>query len=325
MPCRSQKIQLKRHHRRLGLLSLFAVLLVADVLTLQRLDYSKGWLDRTSVAEELHPADPLRLGKLSWDPHIYANSPQLGPFLALVRDHCPSLRPIETTRCLSNFLAARFSQGAPRHDLFDEAFVPIDDLNRHLAGEPGHCVSRSGIIATAMLAAGMPARVVQLRPLADTGHNALEVYDPEFGWIFFDPSFGGELKSSDGRFSAVALLASEGRPQWIQSAKRPDLTSGLPSDWKGLYAGATPQILRGHLIYPEPWLYTRVGPRLAPAPFRARFHVVGPRSLRLAFGRMFLHGGIVLTAMALLVLTAQTALSWRRREPATLAVQVKQY
>jgi hypothetical protein len=296
------------------LVPVLAVALGLELLVLEKLDYSKGWLERIDLSEAEHPTHPLALGNLSWDPGFFVGNPELAPFAQMVREHCPRLGPIETARCLSDLLAERFPHGDPSQELFDRGFSPAADLQRHLEGQPGHCVTRSGIIATALLASGISARMVQLLPPAGVagGHNSIEVFDPNAGWIYFDPSFGGELESSHGGRSAAALLAASGRPHWLQSGKTPAVVAGKALDWRDIYAGTAPPILAGHLVYPEPWLYTRVGARTAPAPFRARFLVVGPRSWRLSFGRKFILAGLLMTATALFVVSAKVALSFRR-------------
>jgi hypothetical protein len=280
------------------LMIIAAIVLPVEVWILQKLDYSKGWLERVGLIEALNPQERLSLGNLRWDPAPYVGSPQLATFAAMVHEHCPNMDALPTTRCLSDFLASRFPHGSPSRQIFDENFVPAEVLQRHLQGEPGHCVSRSGIMAAALLASGVPARIVQLlsNTRRDQGHNALEVFDPSVGWVFFDPSFGGELQTSTGGRSAAALLSAGGQFRWIQSAKVAPL-----SDWQRFYAGPRAAMFKGHVVYPEPWLYTRVGSKTAPPPFQARYLVVGPPSWRLAFGRKFLLAAILSTFAALLV------------------------
>jgi hypothetical protein len=303
-----RRLRLRRELARLWRRKVFLVALVmlgAEILLLARLHYSKAWLQQVSLEQALAPQDPLVLGGLSWHPEQYLGNPRLAPFADLVRRHCSGLGPLETTRCLSDLLAARFPHGSPTEELFDPGFSPTAQLKRHLEGEPGHCVTRSGIIATALLASGIPGRMVQLIG-EGKGHNAVEVFDRDKGWIFFDPTYGGEFaETRDGR-SAPALRKAGGGLPWIQSSVLPVAVAGAPAVGQLGYSGTSRDLLTGSLVYPEPWLYTRVGSKLAPSPFQATFLVVGERSWQLAFGRRVLYGIILLT-LALLVFASLPA------------------
>lgn len=297
-------------------------LLAAEVGTLGALDYSKGWLAVVDTTAATSPADPVRLSDFNWDPSLFANDPDLAPFVHVVRENCPNLGGLATAKCLSNVLAARFAHGGPTQELFDANFSPVAVLRKHLAGEEGHCVTRSGIIATALLASGIPARMVQLY-VPSAGHNAIEVFEPSRGWIFFDPTYGGELRLSGESRSAVALIGQAEKVEWVQSATPVKTAKGEVMNGQLAYAHGSSVLLSGHLIYPEPWLYTRVGRKLAPAPFNAKFLVIGTGSWRLAFVRRFLLVSIVLTMGTLVLLPAAFAVrlrSRRRRSGAASAV-----
>ena len=299
--------------KRLLLLVGLGLLLVCEVALLGRLQYSRALLDRISVEEASRTTDPLALGPLRWDPRLYAGQPRMAPFAALTRKHCPDRTPLETARCLGAFMATKFQHGMPSTELFEAHFDPVEVLNRHLAGAPGHCVSRSAILATALLASGMPARMVQLvgqPPGRLVGHNAIEVYDPAAGWVFFDPTFGGEVVATPGAVRAIPLFATAVSLQWVPSAPVPGTVGGETLDGGAQYTGAGP-VFTGHVVYPEPWLYTRVGPKLAPAPFQARFLVVGPASWTFSTQGP-LRAAIVLTLAVIVGLLAHGALGFIR-------------
>lgn len=86
-------------------------------------------------------------------------------------------------------------------------------------------------------------------------------------------------------------------PVWIQlhtlSVNTTPVAPGVGPYGSGMF--------NGHLIYPEPRLYTGVGEKKAPTPFNGQVTVVGGRSLRLALGHWLLEGSIAVTALALLV------------------------
>src|SRR4051794_28336216 len=141
---------------------LWGAALLAQLLLLRGLDYSKAWFSAVAVQDALVPRDPLALGGLRWDPAPYVHAPELDSFRAMVNEHCAGRAAFETAVCLSDLFAVRFRQGEPDQEFFQKSYDPAAALARHLAGRPGHCVTRSGLMATALLSAGFPARVVQL-------------------------------------------------------------------------------------------------------------------------------------------------------------------
>ena len=57
------------------------------------------------------------------------------------------------------------------------------------------------------------------------------------------------------------------------------------------------------VLYPEPWLYTRVGQHLAPWPFRGEFAVLERTTWQLGVGQTVLRTAVVLVSLC-------AALSW---------------
>jgi hypothetical protein len=79
------------------------------------------------------------------------------------------------------------------------------------------------------------------------------------------------------------------------------------------YQSADASIFRGHLMYPEPWLYLRTGPRISRWPFHGGFAHVGPWQWELGPAQVVLRDGILLCGLlALFCLIA----SFRRRSDA---------
>jgi hypothetical protein len=290
---------------------LLAALVAGQLALLRQLPYSRAWFTAVTVDEAYAPGDPLALGDLRWDPAPYAAAPSLAPLRALVASQCPARDALGTASCLSDLFAARFAQGPPGREFFATSYDPTEDLASHLAGAPGHCVTRSGLLAAALLACGFPARVVQLVPASGGGHNVAEVWDQARGWVFVDPTYRLTLDGAQGEMSAAAGLRSVDTARWrVNEAVRP--IAGADKERKALFAEAR-ILLGGNLVYPEPWLYTRVGHKHGPAPFQGRFVIVGRPTLTVGIGHRVLALGIVLSLLALAA--SLLARGWRRWRP----------
>jgi hypothetical protein len=205
----------------------------------------------------------FRLGPVTWDMNAYALDPALEPLRVFFAEQCAPRAGLDAARCVSDVFAARFQHGPPADEPFARAYDPVGDFRRHMAGEPGHCVTRSALISGILLASGIPARFVQfVHPNA--GHNLMEVWDRRHGWVFFDPTLGTVFSAKAGPRSAFqALVGADGE----------EVRVATPAKSVEIYAG-----LRGPEItlrYPEPWSYMRVGPRAATWPYRAVSVTVG--------------------------------------------------
>jgi hypothetical protein len=287
------------HRRRTALIVLLlAGLLVAQLAALRRIEYSQAWLASVDLPQARAAGPSLELGGLRWDPRPYVAAPSLEPFRAVVARHCPGRSGVDTASCLGDLFSQRFVHGRPRIELFAAGYVPTEALAEHLAGAPGHCVSRSGLMATALLASGFPARLVQLVPHVGGGHNVVEVLDPSRGWTFIDPTYGFLIDSPMGH-AALDALAAPGQVHWqFDPAMRPAVA--LPRTEAAQQANAD-RLISGDIVYPDPWLYTRVGRPSAPPPFQGRFLMVGRRTMELGIGQPLLQGGSALSALALVV------------------------
>jgi hypothetical protein len=265
-------------------------------------------VDHAAVA-----SNPLLLAGLDWTPAPYLAAPELQPIRATVDQQCPDSRGYSLAVCLSDLFARRFPHGEPSREFFDRRYDPVAAFHSHLAGESGHCVSRSGMLALALLATGTPARVVQILGRDGArGHNVAEIWDAG-RWRVLDPSFAGRLESADGSTSAIDMMSAP-FPHWRQSPARVKVAGVNQAEALREYEEDR---LRGALIvYPEPWLYTRVGQPAASWPFHGRFIVVGSRTLQVGLGQLLLQIGILLSGLAALALAGQLGLDlWRASAP----------
>src|SRR6266545_5495732 len=194
------------------------IALAVQLFLLRALPYSKCFLAPKTVEEALSEKDPLTLGDLNWHPGPYASAASLEPMRVIARAHCPGLSSFETATCLANFFAGRFPHGNPKREFFDSNYDPAKVLSNHLAGEPGHCVTRTGLLAATLLAMGIPARVVQIQPLdGSSGHNVLEIWDSKMGgWVLMDPTYSGSLDMANRHAAAISLPMESITPRWQQ-------------------------------------------------------------------------------------------------------------
>lgn len=296
--------------RTLVAAGVLAVLTTIQIVALRNLPYSKASLGSVSLSAALNPADPLVLDRLAWHPGIYQRAGSLQPIRDEVGKRCPAVSGFALATCLSNLFAARFANGHPTREFFARRHDPAGVFRAHLAGESGHCVTRSGMLALALLATGTPARVVQiLGKDGGAGHNVVEVWEPTSGWRILDPSFAGLPESADGRSDAVSLT----QPPFPRWRPEPTLTPVPGVDQREALKTYAENHLRGAtVIYPDPWLYTRVGSPEASWPFHGRFVIVGARSFPLGWGQLLLQVGIAIGLMGCVLLTAG-AIAYRAR------------
>lgn len=231
-----------------------------------KLPYTTSWLVRAPTESALEvPASSVQVGPLKWDYELYKVAPSLDGFRAAFVPTCGALRGVEAARCVALILD-KSPVGDPPTEFVDAKYDPAQALAAHLAGGKGHCTARSALGATALLAMGIPARVVQLLPAHGRGHNVYEVYDATSGWVMYDPLFTSSYLADGDFASAVEVSeASDTSLKW----RRPNDAAPDPN----LFAGST-------ISFPEPWLYTRVGDRCAQWPFRGCFVNIGPQQFR---------------------------------------------
>jgi hypothetical protein len=284
--------------------------LLASTVALTRLPARSSQFARVDVEELARPPDAtgFSLGPLFWDMRSYATDPKLEPFRAFLRARCPGDRGVEAALCLSTVFATAFAQGPPTHEFVDAAYDPIADLDAHMAGAPGHCVTRSGLVTGILLASSIPARQVQLSVTTTLGHNLLEVWDEKWGWVAVDPTFGRMLMRQSSPQPIVKVLESGN--EWVR-VQESAVAIGFYADLDAHRSqGDAPLI-----ALPEPWLYLRSGPRAASWPFRGLFLQTGGRHLFLGEAQTAVRALLALS-VALTVLCGFFAVLERRRDPA---------
>lgn len=283
---------------------------LASLHSLRALDYSTAELE---FVETRGAADSERdaVGSLRWDSAEYANSPSLATYRDLVRSRCGNLRPVATARCVQATLESKFAYGVPSSQFVDPGYDPAAALASHLGGQRGHCLTYSGLIATSLLSVGMPARVVQLLPADRRGHTVVEVRDDSGRWSLYDPTYGGALPGLDGSGLATSVHREDAELPWDQLVNTPPVFPRVMGQPPGVYSRLRTQ--GGHVVYPEPWLYTRVGRRAAHWPFRGQFVVVGERTWNLGIAHPLLQAILAACAAALAVAGYQGARVARRR------------
>jgi hypothetical protein len=276
------------------------LLVGGQLALLKALPYASCSLERVDGCYD-RPDPNFRIGSVEWDVRYYSQAAELEPLRQYFREACPGNEAgLEAAVRISVDFYKRFPMGAPSVDFFSTRFDLLNAFAAHLRErEPGHCVSRSGLLAAVLLSAGRPARVVQIFSPRRRGHNVVEVWDGKDGWVIVDPTFMTRFRPRPGE--AVASRAADP----ISHQSEPEVFSdrGLPlPDPPAYYFDDQDGLLRGPRVYPEPWLYLRTGPRFATFPFRGKFLVPGNPLWCFGPVQTLLQGGILVCA-GLLVLT----------------------
>jgi len=211
------------------------LLSVVQVIALEALPNSTSSIEAVSEGELRAAPEPagFRLGSLWWDLATYREEPGLAPMRAYVRARCEGLDGVRAATCLSDAMAVEFPHGAPRNEMFDVVYDPVAVHLLHSSGAPGHCVTRSGLLAAMLVSVGVPARVLQLIRRDDSGHTIIEVWDGQRGWLAFDQSFGAVLQSSSGPLSSLDAGRDPGVELWsspgsVDTRKREDARRSDP-------------------------------------------------------------------------------------------------
>lgn len=273
--------------------------LIAQVLWLASLPYSTSLIKAAAPQDVLAaPSPQFHFGSLEWDTNALALAPELGEHREFFRRQCGYKSGVEAAMCVSDAMAVAFPDGVPTDEFVRHAFDPSAHLRDHLGGAPGHCMTRSAILAAALLSVGLPGRVVQVAPddLA-WGHTLVEVWDAQDGWVLVDPTWGGVHGDAEGPAPAVRLLDAPTSVRWFGLGIRP--VTGDPTAERQA-AGPPPVRFQGRLLYPEPWTYLRTGRRIATWPFRAVFVRVGPGAIAFGPAQATLRFTIPATALGVL-------------------------
>ena len=290
-----------------------SILILVQLALLIRLPYTTSLFqhlsnDEARVARAEPPQNGFSIGGIHWNIRGYAVDPRLQPFRIYFHDHCAGRTGVAAAFCLSDKFAEQFPFGEPSGDLFAADYDPVAELQDHTEkGLPGNCVTRSGLAAAALLSVGIPARVVQLMPLEGAGHNIFSVWDESYGWVAIDPTYGHMIGDKDGPLSAFDAYQYPDKVTEYPFGQEPVGARKIT----GNYNKDPSSLFRGHITYPEPWLYLRTGSRVARWPFRAKFIELGPRHWRMGPAQTALRYGIAI-CFALLIASLIVARTARR-------------
>jgi hypothetical protein len=264
---RKGKFRMQSASRRgLGLYALLAFTFALSVLAVTKaLPYATclmAYADIATAASD--PSHGFSIESVRWDLEHFSSAPELAPFRRYFFERCGGQTGTQAAICLSQAFDHAFPFGTPKHEFLERNFDPVSNFEAHLSGEPGHCVSRSAMLATTLLSVGIPARVVSFTPRSGWGgHTLVEVWAGA-DWVAVDPSKVGLVGSS--RPNSAAEIKRVSRSLRLFNADGSVRQDPYP---------LSPSVASGELVYPEPWLYTRTGPRFSFWPFRGRFVQVG--------------------------------------------------
>jgi hypothetical protein len=258
---------------------------------LKSLPYSTCLLETVTPLHDVQVTASFSLGSAHWDVASYTVDPKLKPFRDYVRIHADAREGRAAALAVAHSLRQDIPFGKPQREFFQYTYDPKVDFAAHLRGEPGHCVTLSGFLAASLLSVGIPARVVQLVPREKTagGHNLVEVWDHQAGWCLIDPSFDGYPVIDNRPCSGLEALLYPEKIRWMPKKS----ATGEAGDPKEFYETKSFPLRDGHLIYPEPWLYLRTGPKASSWPIRGRFILVGEPSWQYGPGQTVLRYGVV--------------------------------
>jgi Transglutaminase-like superfamily len=280
----------------LGMTITFAGLTLLQLLALKNLDYTTSQLQTIApeVAEQPPGSASFQMGSIKWNLDLYRKSPKLQLFREYFHKYCDGQIGLSAALCVSNELAKQIPFGNPTDEFLSVNFEPMTSFQQHLNGEPGHCVTLSGFLAATLLSVGIPARVVQLVPRDTSGHSIVEVWDEDGGWLVVDTTYGGSIGNQDRPVSALAAWSDPRSVRWLGGGK----ASAPPRyNYQMLYEGEDAPLFRGHLMYPEPWLYLRIGDRASSWPFRGQFLHIGPWQWKFGPAQSLLRWGIFVCSL----------------------------
>jgi hypothetical protein len=261
------------------------------------------------AATEPDPGHGFSIGSLRWDVERFSSALVLAPFRRYFTEKCAGREGTEAAMCLSEAFDRAFPAGTPKHEFLERHFDPDIDFEAHISGQPGHCLSRSGMLATTLLSVGIPARVVSFTPRSGWGgHTLVEVWT-DAHWVAVDPTEVGLVGSS----RPVSATEMKNAPESLR------LFNADGSVRPGNYPLST-SVASGELVYPEPWLYTRTGPRFSFWPFRGKFIQVGMYSWR--FSTPLLLSRLAFAIGVLIGLYFLAGLLFSRRRIETVELQL---
>jgi len=283
---------------RVSCLLFLAILFVAgaQLSILKYLNYSSSlleWVEPDTVSAVPNPN--FQMADIRWDVEYFGTAAELQDFRNFFHSECGSLDGIKAASCLSEAFIRRIPFGEPSDEMFQADFLPAKSFREHLNGKPGHCVTYSAMTATSLLSVGIPARFVQIIPKEKSGHNVIEVWDKEYGWVVFDPL--NDSLISDGKRYMSAAEAHEFKGSLIAVRVNSEISrSGYLAE---NYTGENP--FDGAITYPEPWLYCRIGNKESVI-FRGSFVVFGERRFEIGTFQSILRVGITICILLSVIL-----------------------
>lgn len=301
----------ERFSRSLLFCLLFVLLIAGQLLSLWLLPYSTSELNYFSAEQitekEILPTPNFQLGDIQWNVETYRSAPELENFRQYFQQHCNGLQGIKAAVCLSNNFINVIPFGEPEKDFFNNSYSPSKALEQHLKGESGHCVTYSGLTATALLSVGIPATVVQIIPHQKEGHTIINLWDAQAGWTLFDPLNGGLISNGKRYVSGIEAVRSNSALHRERAEPQIDNNGYL----KEYYIGDSP--FDGVVIYPEPYFYTRVGEKQALPFYRGKFVVFGKNNFFLGDAQNLLRIGIVICLLGLFGAICQSFAALRKK------------
>jgi Transglutaminase-like superfamily len=262
--------QLARRRRLYLFVFLSFVFAFSSLAVTKALPYASFLMANTEFAVAASdPSHGFSIGSMQWEVKQFSSAPRLARFRHYFFETCGGQTGTQAAMCLSQAFERAFPAGTPKHEFLERHFDPVANFEAHLSGQPGHCVNRSGMLATTLLSVGIPARVASFSPRTGWGgHTLVEVWSGS-DWVLVDPTEVGLVGSIRPSSAAETKRMS-------RSLRLFDADGSVRQDPYLL----SESIVRGELVYPEPWLYTRTGPRFSFWPFRGKFIQVGMYSWR---------------------------------------------
>ena len=280
-----------------------ALLVLAVTRTLPYASFLIANTDTTEATSD--PNHGFSIGSVRWDVEQFSSAPGLAPFRRYFFATCVGQTGTQAALCLSRAFDHAFPAGIPKHEFFERNFNPAANFEAHLAGQPGHCVNRSAMLATTLLSVGIPARVVSFTPRTGWGgHTLVEVW-ADSGWKSVDPTEVG-LVGSIRPGSAAEMKQLTGSLRLLNEDGSVRQSPYLLSE----------SIADGELVYPEPWLYTRTGTRFSYWPFRGRVIQVGMYGWRFSTPLLLCRVAFMMSVFAGLYLITGLLFSRNRMEAA---------
>lgn len=293
-----------------------------QAIWLWRLPYTTSelyHLPLSSAQQSQIAPDVFRLGGLTWNMDLYKEDEKLKSFREFFKKNCGDQKGLAAATCLSDIILGKVPFGAPGKEIMDQTYSPRQAFESHMSGAPGHCVTYAGLSSMVLLASGIPARMIQIVPAKKSGHNVIEVWDAQHGWVIFDPLNKIVMVRNGKPVSAIEALTYPNELRVVKTGGDGE-KKGYLNDY---YQGALP--FDGAIVYPEPWLYTRTGEHVDRWLYRGQFMTLGANFFELGRAQELLRYGILLCSacagmMALLLV--RPGLRWGRRKTKSFRLRV---